>query len=152
VTEPERRRPGIRGSHARLDAQYPLAAPAATATPAVPDAAAPGTGTPAAGRQGPVRVQLSGDSYDLAVLLRTLPGLDITRTTVDGPDSVVHGTIQAGVHHYLSTACLHEALTDDPDQAEALHAYCAAEHGRVGAKTPHTCKWGTCPCACPGHR
>ena len=40
-------------------------------------------------------------------------------------------------HHYLSTACYHEADNGDP----ALHAACRA-----------ACKFCDVPCCCPGHR
>src|SRR3954467_13111058 len=61
---PDRRRSGIKGSSERLNRQYPLASPA------------PADGEPG---RGAVRVRLTGHSDDLAKLLPTLPGLNITR-------------------------------------------------------------------------
>jgi hypothetical protein len=139
----ERRRAGIRGSRDRLDRMYPL-------TPA------PTPASPAPGR-GVVRVLFTGHADDLAKLLLTLPGLQITGVTaaaelVDGEfATTVAATIQAGLHHYLSSACLHEALTGDPTVAADLHAYCASEKGNCGHKIPGTCKWCESACGCPGH-
>jgi hypothetical protein len=140
---PDRRRPGIRGSAERLNRQYPLAS------------AAPADGEPG---RGAVRVRLTGHPDDLAKLLPTLPGLNITRVAsaaelVDGEYAThVEATIQAGVHHYLSSACLHEALFPDAAAAAELHAYCAGQQGACGHKTPAVCKWCPAPCACPGHQ
>lgn len=133
-TGPERRRPGIRGSRERLDRTYPL-----------------NIARPAPGRGGEVRVRLTGHPADLEKLIATMPGLHIVTATIDPAEAVVEATTQAGVHHYLSTACIHEVLTTDPTVAADLHAYCASESGKCGQKLPHTCKWGSCVCGCPGH-
>lgn len=44
------------------------------------------------------------------------------------------------VHHYLSTACLHE-----------LHDYCQSQVGFDGAKRPGRCKFCDAPCVCSCH-
>jgi hypothetical protein len=46
-------------------------------------------------------------------------------------------------HRYLSTGCLHGGDG---------HAYCQAPTGRVGAKTPATCKHCGAVCRCRCHK
>ncbi|WP_103512939.1 hypothetical protein [Streptomyces sp. SM13] len=45
-----------------------------------------------------------------------------------------------GVHHYLSTGCLH-----------GEHGYCQGNTGKVGAKKPAECKFCGARCTCPCH-
>lgn len=44
-------------------------------------------------------------------------------------------------HRYLSTGCLH-----------GEHAYCQANTGAAGTKTPAQCKFCTAPCVCDCHK
>lgn len=46
-----------------------------------------------------------------------------------------------GVHHYLSTGCLH-----------GNHGYCQGMTGMNGAKRPASCKFCGAPCQCPCHQ
>lgn len=56
-------------------------------------------------------------------------------------------------HVYLSTACLHAGPWPAESLRDAqLHAYCRAEVGVVGAKTPGMCKFCDAQCVCPCHR
>lgn len=53
---------------------------------------------------------------------------------------------------YLSTACLHETLADDPDEATRLHSYCAGTtRWDGGNKSPARCKFCDARCVCPRH-
>ncbi|MFI7890926.1 hypothetical protein ACIFUY_06635 [Streptomyces sp. CACIS-1.16CA] len=45
-----------------------------------------------------------------------------------------------GIHHYLSTGCLH-----------GEHGYCQGKTGMVGAKRPASCKFCGVACQCGCH-
>jgi hypothetical protein len=51
-------------------------------------------------------------------------------------------------HKYLSTSCLHAM---EPGR-EALHAYCQADTGLCGSKTPGRCKFCDACCMCRCHQ
>jgi hypothetical protein len=46
-----------------------------------------------------------------------------------------------GVHHYLSTGCLH-----------GEHVYCQGKTGQAGVKVPAKCKFCEARCRCRCHR
>lgn len=87
---------------------------------------------------------------ELAALLATTPTNPGDGGTPDDPDEIA-ARLRSWTHDYLSTACLHEAHTTDPDERERFHAYCAGHVGQVGAKTPARCKWCEARCGCKGH-
>lgn len=58
--------------------------------------------------------------------------------------------VRDGVHHYLSTGCLH-GDTVLPD-GRTGHQYCQGHTGNAGTKKPASCKFCQAPCQCPCHQ
>jgi hypothetical protein len=137
-------RPGHRGDAERLHDSHPTLLPLPARHPD-PDA------------DPIVHMRLNGHPDAVAALLPVLAGLRIVAVGGTGDDPAVdaevevHGTIRAGEHAYLSTACLHEALDPGNPQAADWHAYCDATQGACGEKTPATCKWCRAACRCSEH-
>lgn len=58
--------------------------------------------------------------------------------------------VHDGVHHYLSTGCLHgdQILPD----GRTGHQYCQGDTGHAGSKVPAVCKFCRSKCKCPCHQ
>lgn len=113
---------------------------------------------PLPGRREMVAVQLTGaPAYVDHVASVLMPGLTVGSrgpSATDPAEATITGMLIVGpdLHRYLSTACRHEAVTDDAELAARLHAYCAGAHCGNNTKEPAQCKWCTAPCECPGHQ